>query len=190
MGSLRRAVGALAAALALSGAVAACSSGDPEPTFAPPISTTPSVPLTGAPTSAPAEPKPWEVRSDDGAVAFARHWIDVFNAAQAGSGTSRLRGISDASCGTCNRFVNLTDAIYDAGGHISSHGWRLLQAGISPDMPSTQARVETRIQQSKQMVVKAAGERPEPFTGGPINYQFDLTWKRNKWRLQALLIVT
>ena len=45
-------------------------SDDPEPRFEPSPSPTES-------TSAAAEPEAWEVKSEEGAVAFARHWMDV-----------------------------------------------------------------------------------------------------------------
>ncbi len=52
---------------------------DPEPRFEDP---------TGSPsasdTTSPAadEKEPWEVKSKAGAVAFAKHWVEVFNEAQ------------------------------------------------------------------------------------------------------------
>ena len=56
-------------------AVGGCSDDDPEPKFAPSESPSPTD------TSTP-EPEAWEVKSEDGAVAFAEHWVDVFNQAQ------------------------------------------------------------------------------------------------------------
>ncbi len=56
--------------------LAAGCSDDPEPRFEPSPSPSPT-----ESTSEPAEPEAWEVKSEAGAVAFAKHWIDVFNEA-------------------------------------------------------------------------------------------------------------
>ncbi len=59
--------------------LAAGCSDDPEPRFEPSPSPSPT-----ESTSEPSEPKAWEVKSEKGAVAFAKHWIDVFNEARQG----------------------------------------------------------------------------------------------------------
>ena len=63
--------------------LAAGCSDDPEPRF----ESSPSPSPTES-TSAAAEPKAWEVKSEAGAVAFAKHWIDVFNEAHERRDTS------------------------------------------------------------------------------------------------------
>ena len=64
----------LAAAVCVPLLAVGCSDEEPTPKFAPSESPSPSE--TTTPT---AEPEAWEVKSEDGAVAFAEHWVDVFN---------------------------------------------------------------------------------------------------------------
>ena len=67
-------------------AVGGCSDDEPEPKFAPSESPSPTESSTPAPEA-------WEVKSEDGAVAFAEHWVDVFNEAH-GSGETPHASIS------------------------------------------------------------------------------------------------
>ena len=63
---------AAAACVPLLAALGACSEDEPEPKFAPSESPAPTETIT-------PEPAAWEEKSEDGAVAFAEHWVDVFN---------------------------------------------------------------------------------------------------------------
>ncbi len=51
---------------------------EPEPRFEEPTET----PSASESSSAAAEPEPWEEKSKAGAVAFAKHWVEMFNDAQ------------------------------------------------------------------------------------------------------------
>ena len=68
-------------------------SDDPEPRFEPSPSPSPT-----ESTSEPSEPKAWEVKSEEGAVAFAKHWIDVFNEAAATGETEELTSLTGPTC--------------------------------------------------------------------------------------------
>ncbi len=60
-------------------ALAGCTD-EPKPRFEEPTETPSASEST---SSAAAEPEPWEEKSKAGAVAFAKHWVDTFNDAQA-----------------------------------------------------------------------------------------------------------
>ena len=102
-----------ALALTLAGlllALGACSEGDPRPKIAP--SETPSSPTGSASASEspgpsePAMPKAASKRTDAGAEAFVRHWIQVVNFAQASGDTRLLGEISTArKCLACKGYV-------------------------------------------------------------------------------------
>ena len=74
---------AAAACVPLLAALGACSEDEPEPQ----VRTLASRPRPPRPPR--PEPEAWEVKSEDGAVAFAEHWVDVFNEAQRIGDTSR-----------------------------------------------------------------------------------------------------
>ncbi len=85
----RRRLAALACACAL--AMSACSGEDPEPI----VSDSPSGSASPSESPSEATKQPWQKRSKAGAVAFVKHWVDVFNEAGANRGhqrTARSRG--------------------------------------------------------------------------------------------------
>ncbi len=89
--------GLVAAVMALAG----CTD-EPEPRFEEPTET----PSASDPTSsAAAEPEPWEEKSKAGAVAFARHWVELFNEARtrANVQTSRQRAARPARIARATR---------------------------------------------------------------------------------------
>ena len=101
-----------AAVLALTG----CGGDDPTPQVADP---TPSASVSPSPSaSAAAEKEAWEKKTDDGAVAFVEHWLEVFNEMQVTGETDRRWGDQRSDCETCANFVEITDDIYESGGRI------------------------------------------------------------------------
>ncbi len=87
-------------------ALAACSGGpedDPEPIIR-------SDAASESPSAEPT-PEPWEKRTKAGAVAFVKHWVDVFNEAGATGDTTELREISAAGCESCEQFADIIDKL-------------------------------------------------------------------------------
>jgi hypothetical protein len=173
---------ALAAASLLAAlAVAGCSD-DPEPKFEPDPS-----PSASSSSAAPGS-EPWEKQSQAGAVAFAKHWVDVFNDAQQSGQTADLRGISTEECGSCEGFAGQLEDLYDAGGHLESDGWRVLQSVPTKGTPSDEAIVSLRISRSAQVVHGASGKEKE-FSGGRATYSAKLIWEAQAWLMNELELV-
>jgi len=162
-------------------AVAGCSD-DPKPKFAPTPS--PSSPTT----SATPEPEAWEVKSKHGAVAFAKHWVDVFNEAQQSGETTDLRSISTDACGSCNGFATQLEDLYGDGGHLESAGWTVLQSVPTQGMPRGEAIIAMRIARSPQVVHKASGKE-EQFPGGKATFSAKLVWKAQTWLMNEMELV-
>lgn len=187
MGTKRRTALVAATAAALACTLTACGSDDPQPQFAPPASTgnTP----TASTTSGSPHPEPWQIKSDDGAVAFVKHWLDALNQAQAGNGTDNLRSVSSSACETCRRFADSVDDTYDSGGVIINGEWSLESSSLAPAVPLAEARVDTQIRQEKESL-RATGASPaKHFPGGLINYRFDLQWDSDHWEVNELAII-
>lgn len=135
----------VAAAVVVPLLAAGCSD-DPEPNFGQSPSPSPT-----ESTSAAAEPKAWEEKSEAGAVAFAKHWIDVFNEAKSTGETASLANVSGEACGSCSNFVDFLDELYGTGGRFESNGWRVTQ--VSPGtVRGMGAEVSMRIRQSPEQV--------------------------------------
>jgi hypothetical protein len=164
--------------------VAGCSD-DPEPRFeqSPAPSPTES-------TSEATAPEAWEVKSEKGAVAFAKHWIDVFNEAQRTGGTAPLQAISGPGCGSCDGFVEMLDDLYANGGHLESQGWRVLQSVPAPGMPARRPEVTMRIVRTPQRIYESDGSKPESFSGGRATYSARLEWNARGWQMADLVLMT
>ncbi len=85
--------GIVAAGLVIAMTALAGCTDDPQPRFEEP---TESPSASESTSSAAAEPEPWEEKSKAGAVAFARHWVEVFNEAQTSGETAALRNAISA----------------------------------------------------------------------------------------------
>jgi hypothetical protein len=161
--------------------VAGCSD-DPEPRFEPSASPSPS-----ESSSAAAEPKAWEVKSEKGAVAFAKHWIAVFNEATSSGETAQLLSMSAKGCGTCSRFAKGIDDLYGNGGAIDSNGWLVLQAVLTEGTLSA-PRMALRIEQTPQEITHKNG-KVESFPGGRETFSARLVWSDSEWLMSDLVLM-
>ena len=97
----------------------ACSS-DPEPKE--PKRTATSATPTATPPTMPAQAKE---DTPEGAAAFVKHYIDVFNYAASTGDVEELSRLSSPDCGPCTKYAERFKAIYDRGDRISERLWGL-----------------------------------------------------------------
>ena len=172
----------VAAAVVVPLLVGGCSD-DPEPRFEPSPSPTES-------SSDPAEPEAWEVKSEEGAVAFAKHWIDVFNEAKSSGETAELAGISTESCRSCSNFVDFLNELYGNGGRFDSTGWQVTEVSDAVSLQGSEVGVSMRIRQSPERVHRANPPRVERFPGGMVTYAAGLEWRNGSWVMTRLDLMT
>jgi len=149
----------------------ACSQDDPQPTFSPP-SDSPS-----ATESSPAEPvvQPWEKKTEAGAVAFAKHWVDVLNRVGESGRTADLTDISANNCASCASLVEYIDGVYGDGGRIESDGWEVLQVGDVAPGKTAKSTMSMRVRQSEQRVYRP-GEKTAHVAPVQFTVNFGLSW--------------
>jgi hypothetical protein len=172
----------VAVAVVLPVLAAGCSD-DPEPRFEPSPSPTEST------SSAAPEPKAWEVKSEAGAVAFAKHWIDVFNEAMPTGDTRRLESLSASTCKTCMAFAERLESIYSSGGFYESPGWRILRADASNGMPPGRAVLALHVLQGSERYKDTADSKVVKTRASKASYSASLVWARGTWRVQELELV-
>src|SRR5690349_8067777 len=97
----------------------ACSS-DPEPKE--PKRTATSAAPTSTPPTMPAQAKE---DTPEGAAAFVKHYIDVFNYAARTGDVEELSRLSSPECKPCTRYAAKFEAIYAKGDRISVRLWDL-----------------------------------------------------------------
>jgi hypothetical protein len=161
--------------------LAGCSD-DPQPKFEPPPSNSPSESESSSP-----QPQAWEVKSEKGAVAFAKHWMGVLSGAMNGSGeTSALRDISAPDCELCEDFAQRLDRIRSSGGFYRSDGWRVLQAVPVDDMPSGQGAVALRMLQSAESLRESNDSKIIRNPASRATWSTRMEWRRGEWLLTDL----
>jgi hypothetical protein len=163
--------------------VAGCGS-DPkaEPSPSPsspvtsPVSTTPSPPVM--PDAAKANTKA-------GAIAFVRHYIEVFNFAQATGSSSDLSALSSQRCQECTATINALEQIYDSAGHIE--GGALMPRAFAADHNSAEDMwvVLARIDSGPQSVVTSPTSSPTTLPGGRRSMSFSVVQERGGWKVRA-----
>jgi hypothetical protein len=175
---------ALAAASLLAALAAAGCSDDPEPKFEPDPSPTASS------SSAAPESEPWEKQSDAGAVAFAKHWVDVFTHAMNGGASDDLRSISGAQCEACGAIADRIDAIEADGGFYRSPGWTVLQAVPAEGMPAEEAVVSLRVLQGRETYKESADSEIVRNPESKAVYSARMAWSGGAWKMTELRLAT
>ena len=94
----------------------ACSS-DPEPKE--PKRTATSATPTATPPTMPAQAKE---DTPEGAAAFVKHYIDVFNYASNTGDVEELSRLSSPDCEGCQSYIKLYRDTYKAGGYFKDFG--------------------------------------------------------------------
>lgn len=129
-----------AAVLALAG----CGGDDLTPQVADPTSS-PSVSASPS-ASAAVKKEAWEKKTDDGAVAFVEHWLEVFNEMQTTSNTADFEAIAASDCSACEEFVSITREISSEGGSVDSNGWSMIDAAVSASSSTSKKELAVRCQ--------------------------------------------
>lgn len=182
-----RAYVAAVAALVVLGA-AGCSGDDPEPNIADPVETTSPVESTTSPEPTDeGTPEPWEEKSKAGAIAFVRHWLELFNEAETTGSTEMLADVSMSECETCTNFIHLIDSTYERGGAIRSDGWRVTKYSFSPSFDAD-GRISLTIKQSRQTWRRGAQTQVDRYPGGVVRYSASVHWSGN-WNLARMDLV-
>ncbi|MEO6472506.1 MAG: DUF6318 family protein [Aeromicrobium sp.] len=75
--------------------------------------------------TAPTMPSAAQDNTVDGAVAFVKHYVEVFNYASNTGDVKELQRLSDPKCEGCNKYIELYKGTYEAGGYYRNSNWRL-----------------------------------------------------------------
>jgi hypothetical protein len=120
----------LATALTL----AACSS-DPAPKEPEPSATTSAAPTPTA--TLPTPPAQASEDSPEGAAAFVKHYVDVFNYAAATGDVKELSRLSAPDCEGCQSYIDLYRDTYEAGGYFKGGDWKIGELDLRIDESTT-----------------------------------------------------
>ena len=176
----RRWVAAVALVLVAGG----CADDEPQPEFEPSAESSATASDTSSPD--PAAKQPWEKKTEAGAVAFAKHWVDVFSTA-VNSGTSEpLRRISAPACTACEAIVTRIDSIAADGGYYETPGWRVVHAVPSDGSPVGKTEVVLRVHQGKEKFKESADSKVMRNPSSRATYSAVLEWQAGAWLMSDL----
>lgn len=68
-----------------------------------------------------------------GAIAFVRHYIDVFNYASNTGDVAELQLLSDPKCEGCTSYIDTIQSSHSSGGDIEGFRWSISEATIEND---------------------------------------------------------
>ncbi len=161
--------------------LAGCTDDDPVPQI--PDPTTPS-PTTSETTAAP---EPWEEQTEDGAIAFAEHWIDLLNNARLDYDIEPFAAANATACRTCSNMVELFEVWQADGTAYESEPWRIEQVATIAAEP-TETRLGLRVNRPKEQVTDPNG-RVTMNPRSQVTYAATVTWSKNSWRMHELVII-
>ena len=123
--------------------LSACDSGSDQATPQEPTASSSSP----APTATvPTMPAQAAEDSSEGAAAFVKYYVDVFNYAAATGDVDELSRLSSPDCDGCQRYIDLYRDTYEAGGYFKGADWTLgdlkLQVTDSATFVTTTAATE------------------------------------------------
>ena len=126
-----RIIGLLAAAALL---LTGCGADHPAPKV--PKQSASATPTATPPTMPPQARKD----SEAGAIAFAKHYIDVFNYASNTGDVKELQRLSDPRCEGCTSYIRLFKGTYQSGGYYRGSDWTI-------------RRIEVRVEGKYSMIL-------------------------------------
>jgi hypothetical protein len=154
--------GMTVAALAL---LAACSS-DPTPVEPDPTPSTSATPTIAVPT-APAQASE---DSPEGAAAFVKHYVDVFNYAAATGDVDELSRLSSPDCTGCQSYIDLYRDTYEAGGYFKGGDWKLGDLRVKYGTAETYLTTTITSDPSRYRDTKADPEKQDPGEDSTVSF--------------------
>jgi hypothetical protein len=132
----------LATALVLSACSSEPTPREPDPSKATTATTTPAVAVPTMPPQASED-------SPEGAAAFVKHYVDVFNYAAATGDVKELSRLSAPDCEPCSRYADRFRDIYKAGDRIAEKLWTLSPGDVMVKHASRQVSVDVDVNEGR-----------------------------------------
>ncbi len=175
-------IGRLIVALVVTALALAGCSGDPQPIIAKPLATpTPTPSASPSPTES-ATPKA------ESPEEFIRRWNEIQTDMVATGATDAYWSVSTKRCPPCKRIASTVSSYYEAGGYVKTEGWAINSiAAVNPGAEGP-ATFQVRVDSAPTRYKKSSSSPVERFTGGPLEYTFELARRNNSWLVDNYLV--
>jgi hypothetical protein len=169
----------LAAALVLSACSSEPTPREPDPSKATTATTAPAVAVPTMPPQASED-------SPEGAAAFVKHYVDVFNYAAATGDVKELSRLSAPGCKGCQKYIDLYRETYEGGGYYRNGGWKIGDLNLRSSESETFATTQVKSGGGTYKTSKDAPERPS--ATDQIELTFGVTGPGSSRRISQLAI--
>jgi hypothetical protein len=170
------------AAAALVLLLAACESKSDDPTPKEPTSASPTTPTPTA--TLPTMPAQASEDSSEGAAAFVKHYVDVFNYAAATGDVDELSRLSSPDCDGCQRYIKLYRDTYAAGGYFRGGDWKIGDLKVIADNSSMYLTTSVLVERGSYQDDSKSPERRDP--GEQTTVSFATKSINGSWTLSQL----
>lgn len=181
-----RALTSIAVTLAVS--LTACGGSDPEPSPSSPPASPATSPATSPEPAASPKPGPPDLPpaatkdTKAGAIAFAHHYIDLINYAQATGDVRALKEVEDPGCESCIGGRRRVSEIYESGGRIVGGDLAFRPTGALKNANPPGWTVFGSITYGPQRIVSAEpAESPQALDGGTSTVSIVLGRATSAW---------
>jgi hypothetical protein len=137
-------------------------------------------------SSGPDIPAYAKTNDERGAQKFAQYWIDTLNAATVSGDTKKLKSLQKKSCVVCTDFAKRLDAIYGAGGHVSSKGFQVKSLISEAGIPSPGAGVSAALRSSEETVYERKGAKPVKHQPGDLRLRLIMVRSGDHWLMDRV----
>lgn len=150
-----------------------------------PVATTEPTP---EPTAEPPElPAAAQQDTKAGAVAFAKHYIDVVNYATETGDVQPLWSASSNSCESCANFMEILTGVYRGGGRVEGGAWTVRSFSATAAGRPNVWLMALNLNADKQVVYRGPGAEPEERDGGRFAASLYARWSGDKWTVTRLV---
>lgn len=135
------------------------------------------------PTPAPTLPAEAQVDSEVGAEAFARHYVDLMNHAQATGDAEALMAVSSEQCGGCQGLQTAAEESYADGGYLEGGEFVLRELTPLPADYGAAYGFYAVFDVPAQVAYPPGGGAPT--TAEPFEYRIGLypDWSDDHWQM-------
>jgi hypothetical protein len=147
---------------ALAGCNGEGTAASPNPSPSASQSETPSPTASATPASpAPTAPAEASEHTDLGAIAFAKHFVEVLNYTAESGDVRQLRRVSTAACESCRNIIRTTQDVYAAGGYVRGGEWSVETQSVFRPSNQSGGRIVTFDIGATRQVFRPAADQPE-----------------------------
>lgn len=164
--------------------LSACS---PEPTPIEPKTEPPSASTRPSPKpKVPVMPAIARRHDATGAANFVLYWVRVSNYAAKTGDTARLREISAPDCEGCNRYIDLYEKTYAAGGYFKGSDWKL--SAISSEDSGSETLIRAHVDAPDGQFRNSRRDRTRRGNSEDSDLAFFVEPHDHQWELNGIVL--